>query len=60
MKRTDEPRTGAEPPAQGRPLDPALDDRPPVGGSWNRLYAAVLLFLVFQILVYWLFTKAFS
>lgn len=60
MKRTDGPGIGAKLPPEGRPLDPALDDRPPVGGSWNRLYAAVLLFLVFQIIVYWLFTKAFS
>jgi hypothetical protein len=36
------------------------DEKPPIGGSWGRLYAVVLLFLALQILVYWLFTRAFA
>jgi hypothetical protein len=32
---------------------------PPIGGTWRRLYAAVILFLVLQIAVYWIFTRAF-
>lgn len=33
--------------------------RPPVFSSWRGLYAAVLLNLAFQILVFYLFTRAF-
>jgi hypothetical protein len=36
------------------------DDRPPFGGSWTVLYAVVLLFLVFQIVVFALFTRAYA
>lgn len=32
----------------------------PPGGSWKRLYAAVLLFLALQIVLYSLFAKAFA
>ena len=36
------------------------DDRPPPGTSWNRLYAAVLLFLLVQIVLYAFFTSVYS
>jgi hypothetical protein len=36
------------------------EEPPPIGGSWRRLYAIVIGFLAFQILVYWLFTRAFK
>jgi NADH:ubiquinone oxidoreductase subunit 3 (subunit A) len=36
------------------------DARPPILGSWPRLYAAVLLFLAFDVIVFYLFTKAFA
>lgn len=60
MSRPAAPRAGAPAPENGPPRDPALDDRPPFGRSWGVLYAAVLLFLALQILVYWLFTRAFA
>ena len=33
---------------------------PPFGGSWRALYAAVLLNLALLVLVFYLFTRAFS
>jgi hypothetical protein len=36
------------------------DERPPLGGSWRRLYGLVLVWLAFLILIFWLFTRAFS
>ena len=36
------------------------DEPPPPGGSWFRLYAMVIGFLIVQVLAYWLFTRAFS
>ena len=36
-----------------------MDTRPPILKSWGRLYAVVLLFLLLQILAYYLFTVAF-
>jgi hypothetical protein len=33
---------------------------PPIGRSWPRLYAAVLLWLVAQIALFYAFTKAFE
>ena len=33
---------------------------PPIGKTWPRLYAAVLLFLAFQVIVFYAFTKAFQ
>ena len=39
---------------------PGVEEPPPIGRSWTRLYAVVIAFLVLQIIVYWLFTRAFS
>jgi hypothetical protein len=36
------------------------EGRPPLLSSWRRLYAAVLLNLAFQILLFYLFTRAFK
>lgn len=36
------------------------DEKPPVGGSWNRLYAIVVLTLVADVAIFWLFTRVFS
>ena len=33
---------------------------PPIGKTWNRLYAAVLIFLALQIVIFYAFTKAFE
>ena len=33
---------------------------PPIGRTWNRLYTAVILFLLVQIVVFYAFTKAFE
>jgi hypothetical protein len=33
---------------------------PPIAKTWPRLYAAVLLFLAFEIVVFYIFTKAFQ
>ena len=33
---------------------------PPIGKTWRRLYAAVLLFLAAQVLLFYVFTKAFE
>jgi hypothetical protein len=37
----------------------AGDERPPLGGSWAALYAAVLLNLALLVLLFYLFTRAF-
>jgi len=39
---------------------PAPEDRPPFGGSWRTLYAAVLLNLALLVLLFYLFKRAFS
>ena len=36
------------------------EDPPPIGRTWRRLYTAVLLFLVLQVIVFYAFTKAFE
>lgn len=36
------------------------DSPPPIGRTWNRLYAAVIIFLLAQIAVFYAFTKAFE
>jgi hypothetical protein len=36
------------------------EQSPPIGKTWPRLYAAVLLFLALQILLFTLFTKYFQ
>lgn len=33
---------------------------PPVGKTWRRLYTYVLLFLAAQVIVFYIFTKAFE
>ena len=33
---------------------------PPIGKTWNRLYAVVLFLLALQILIFYAFTKAFE
>jgi len=49
-------------PGSGGPeVERRVEDEPrPPGGSWNRLYAIVIGFLILQIIAYWLFTRAFS
>jgi hypothetical protein len=37
-----------------------MSEPPPVGKTWRRLYAAVLLWLVVQIALFYAFTKAFE
>lgn len=36
------------------------ENPPPVGGTWNRLYAIVLGELALLVFLFWLFTKAFE
>ena len=45
----------ATPDRTGRP-----DERPPLFGSWNRLYAAVLAYLVILILIFHFFSTLYS
>lgn len=52
-----------EPPPRA-PEDPRPDggegeEPPPFGRSWRRLYALVLSFLAFQVVLYAVFAKAF-
>ena len=35
------------------------EEGPPLGGSWRALYAVVLLWLLAQVLLFYLFTEAF-
>ncbi len=44
------------------PTAPAPDDeeQPPIGGSWRVLYAVVIGNLAFLILLFYVFTRAFS
>jgi hypothetical protein len=42
------------------PLRPTDDDPPPLLGTWNRVYVAVLLYLAALIAVFYLFERAFS
>ncbi|HZI17622.1 MAG TPA: hypothetical protein VEY09_03415 [Pyrinomonadaceae bacterium] len=39
---------------------PHVEAPPPFGGSWRRLYAAVLLNLALMIVLFYLFMRAFS
>ena len=43
-----------------RPTDRDGEEPPPIGRSWRVLYAAVLLNLALQVLLFYAFTKAFS
>jgi len=36
------------------------EEPPPILNSWPRLYAAVLLFLAIQVVLFYVFTKAFE
>jgi len=36
------------------------DSRPPIFGSWNKLYGFVFFTLVLLVLLFYLFTKAFE
>jgi len=38
---------------------PVDDDRPPIFGTWPRLYAAVLVNLVLLVTLFYLFARAF-
>ena len=42
------------------PSSPVLEERPPILGTWPRLYTAVLLYLAGVILVLVWFTGAFE
>ena len=37
-----------------------MTDTPPIGRTWKRLYAAVLLTLAAEVLIFYAFTKAFE
>lgn len=41
-------------------MTPPPDDRPPLLGSWSRLYALLLGALALQILAFWLVTRAYA
>ena len=37
-----------------------IEPPPPIGRTWNRLYAAVIITLALLVVVFYAFTKAFS
>ncbi len=37
-----------------------MNDTPPIGKTWNRLYAAVLVTLVVLVILFYAFTRAFE
>jgi hypothetical protein len=37
-----------------------VDEPPPILGTWPRLYAAIVIYLAVLIVLFFLFTKAFS
>jgi hypothetical protein len=39
---------------------PIVDDPPPFLGSWRRVYAGVLLYLLLLIVLFYIFTRVFS
>ena len=43
-----------------RPHEPEREEQPPFGGSWGRLYVLVLANLALMVLLFYLFTRAFS
>lgn len=51
---------GGAPPREGPAAERDGEAPPPFGGSWGRLYAAVILWLLVQIGLFYLFTRAFS
>lgn len=40
--------------------DELPEEKPPVGGSWTRLYALVLAALAVEVLIFYWFTRAFE
>jgi len=42
------------------PARPAVDDPPPLLGTWPRVYTFVLVYLAAVIFAFWLFSRAFS
>ena len=40
--------------------DSVREDPPPIGKTWQRLYAAVLITLAAEIALFYLFTRAFE
>jgi hypothetical protein len=36
------------------------DDRPPIGRTWTRLYALVIVWLAAQVVLFFAFTQAFK
>jgi hypothetical protein len=53
-------RTSMDQPTGHPPLPPSDGGSPPFLGSWNRLYAAVLVWLAALILFFYAFTVIFS
>ena len=43
-----------------RPTTPDSEEQPPIGGSWRVLYAIVIGNLVVLIVLFYMFTRAFS
>ena len=37
-----------------------LEEQPPIGGTWRRLYTIVLIVLVVETAIFYWFTKAFE
>lgn len=37
-----------------------VEEPPPMGRTWRRLYTAVLLFLVAEIVLFYVFTRVFA
>ena len=41
-------------------MSPLPDDPPPFLGTWNRVYAAVLIYLALLIFAFYVFTRVFE
>jgi hypothetical protein len=37
-----------------------MTEQPPIGKTWPRLYAAVLIMLALEVVLFYVFTKAFE
>ena len=37
-----------------------MSEKPPIGRTWNRLYAFVLIALAIEVALFYAFTKAFA
>ena len=37
-----------------------MSEHPPIGKTWPRLYAAVLIMLALEVVLFYVFTKAFE